>query len=113
MKVETKKLKLFLLDSGLITSKDITEAENKVKKTGEYLGDALVSGGKISEDDLRRLEAYILGIPFVGLEKEKNRFCGLEPYTGTDCQKSQHRGLPEKQRRFGSGDARPGRPGHD
>jgi len=67
MKVETKKLKLFLLDSGLITSKDIAEAERNVKKTGEDLGDALVSTGKISEDDLRRLEAYILGIPFVGL----------------------------------------------
>ena len=77
MKVETKKLKLFLLDSGLITSKDITEAEKKVKKTGEDLGDILVSGGKISEDDLRRLEAYILGIPFVGLEKEKIDFAVL------------------------------------
>ena len=77
MKVETKKLKLFLLDSGLITSKDITEAERNVKKTGEDLGNALVSAGKISEDDLRRLEAYILGIPFVGLEKEKIDFAVL------------------------------------
>ena len=77
MKVETKKLKLFLLDSGLITSKDIAEAERNVKKTGEDLGDALVSAGKISEDDLRRLEAYILGIPFVGLEKEKIDFAVL------------------------------------
>ena len=77
MKVETKKLKLFLLDGGLITSKDITETEKRVKKTGEDLGDALVSGGKISEDDLRRLEAYILGIPFVGLEKEKIDFAVL------------------------------------
>ena len=77
MKVETKKLKLFLLDSGLITSKDIAEAERNVKKTGEDLGDALVSAGKISEDDLRRLEAYILGIPFVGLEKEKIEFAVL------------------------------------
>jgi len=77
MKVETKKLKLFLLDSGLISSKEITEAEKKIKKTGEDFGDALVSGGKISEDDLRRLEAYILGIPFVGLEKEKIDFAVL------------------------------------
>ena len=77
MKVETKKLKLFLLDSGLITSKDIAEAERNIKKTGEDLGEALVSGGKISEDDLRRLEAYILGIPFVGLEKEKIDFAVL------------------------------------
>ena len=77
MKVETKKLKLFLLDSGLISSKEITETEKKIKKTGEDFGDALVSGGKISEDDLRRLEAYILGIPFVGLEKEKIDFAVL------------------------------------
>lgn len=77
MKVETKKLKLFLLDSGLISSKDITEAEEKIKKTGEDLGEALVGNGKISEDDLRRLEAYILGIPFVGLEKEKIDFAVL------------------------------------
>ena len=77
MKVETKKLKLFLLDSGLITSKDITEAEKKTKKTGEDLGEVLVNGGKISEDDLRRLEAYILGIPFVSLEKEKVDFAVL------------------------------------
>ena len=77
MKVETKKLKLFLLDSGLISSKDVTETEKRVKKTGEDFGDILVSGGKISEDDLRRLEAYILGIPFVGLEKEKIEFSVL------------------------------------
>lgn len=77
MKVETKKLKLFLLDSGLISSKDVSEAEKRIKKTGEDLGDVLVSAGKISEDDLRRLEAYILGIPFVGLEKEKIEFSVL------------------------------------
>jgi type IV pilus assembly protein PilB len=77
MKVETKKLKLFLLDSGLISSKDIIEAEKKIKKTGEDFGEALVGNGKISEDDLRRLEAYILGIPFVGLEKEKIDFAVL------------------------------------
>lgn len=77
MKVETKKLKLFLLDSGLVTSNDVTEAEKKSKKTGENLGDILVSAGKLSEDDLRRLEAYILGIPFVGLEKEKIEFSVL------------------------------------
>ena len=29
MKVESKKLKLFLLDSGLISSKEVSEAEDK------------------------------------------------------------------------------------
>lgn len=74
MKVEPKKLKLFLLDSGLITSKDIIEAEKKSGQVKGGLGEVLVSEGKIPEDDLRRLEAYILGIPFVNLEKEKIEF---------------------------------------
>ena len=30
--------------------------------------------GKITEDDLRRLEAYILGVPFVNLQNEKISF---------------------------------------
>lgn len=77
MKVEPKKLKLFLLDSGLITSKDITEAEKKSEQVKGGLGEVLVSEGKIPEDDLRRLEAYILGIPFVNLEKEKIEFSVL------------------------------------
>lgn len=74
MKVEPKKLKLFLLDSGLITSKDIIEAEKKSGRVKGGLGEVLVNEGKISEDDLSRLEAYILGIPFVNLEKEKIEF---------------------------------------
>lgn len=71
MQVDQKRLKLFLLDSGLATSKDISEAEKKAKKTSRDLGDILVSEGRIPEDDMQRLQAYILGIPFVSLEKEK------------------------------------------
>lgn len=33
MRVEQQQLKLFLLDSGLVSSKDIAEAEEKSKKT--------------------------------------------------------------------------------
>ncbi len=71
MRVEPQQLKLFLLDSGLVTSKDILEAEKESEKTGKNLGDALIGQGKLSKEDLTRLEAYILGIPFVNLEKEK------------------------------------------
>lgn len=71
MRVEPKKLKMFLLDSGLVKGDDILSAEKKAKKSGEDVGDVLVSAGKISEDDLRRMRAYILGIPFVNLEKIK------------------------------------------
>jgi type IV pilus assembly protein PilB len=45
--------------------------EEKAKVSGRYLGDILVSEGRLSEDDLRRLHAYILSIPFVNLEEEK------------------------------------------
>lgn len=74
MRVEAKKLKLFLLDSGLVSSADIAELEKKVKKTGGDIREHLITSGKIKEDDLIRMEAYILGIPFVSLEKEKIDF---------------------------------------
>ncbi|MBU3925881.1 GspE/PulE family protein [Patescibacteria group bacterium] len=73
-KIEPQQLKLFLLDSGLISSKDLESAEKSAAKENKYLGDVLVKENKIKEDDLRRLEAYILGIPFVDLKKEKIDF---------------------------------------
>ncbi len=70
MRVENKQLKNFLLDSNLIGKTDIEnafqEAENRKKK----LSDVLLEKKLISEIDLRKLTAYILGIPFVNLEKE-------------------------------------------
>lgn len=74
MRVEPQQLKLFLLDSGLATSKDIENAGKKAEKEKKDLGEVLVSEGKLSQDDLSRLQAYILGIPFVSLEKEKIDF---------------------------------------
>ncbi len=71
MRVETQQLKAFLLDSGLVSREDIELAEKKSQKTGQDIGENLIRDGKISEDDLRRLEAYILGIPYVSLEREK------------------------------------------
>src|SRR3989344_3584192 len=77
MRVESGQLKLFLLDSGLVTAKDIEGAEAKAEKTKKSIADILVSDGKISDDELRRLQAYILGIPFVNLESEKIDFSVL------------------------------------
>ncbi|MBU2263449.1 hypothetical protein KJ750_02215, partial [Patescibacteria group bacterium] len=74
MRPEFQQLKLFLLDSGLVTSKDLQEAEEEANKTKKDLGKILVSKGKITEDDLRRLQAYILGIPYVDLKNEKIPF---------------------------------------
>ena len=71
MTIDPERLKLFLLDSGLVSKKELEEYSKKAKETDAYLGDVLVGAGKITEDDLRRLHAYILGVPFVNLEAEK------------------------------------------
>ena len=70
MKVENQQLKAFLLDAELATKKQVEEAEQKAEKTGKRLGDILVEEGAINEEQLIKLQAYILGIPYVGLEKE-------------------------------------------
>jgi len=69
MYVEPQQLKAFLLDSGLITETQFEESQKKARKTNQKVGDILVSDGLISEEELIKLEAYILGIPFVNLEK--------------------------------------------
>ena len=56
----------------------------------------MVSGGKVSEDDLRGLQAYILGIPFVELEKEKIDFAVLSLIPEPIARNPQHCGLQEK-----------------
>jgi type IV pilus assembly protein PilB len=70
MRVEPQQLKAFLLDAGLITEKQFDEVQKKAEKTSQKVGDLLVSEGLISQEELIKLEAYILGIPFVNLEKE-------------------------------------------
>lgn len=71
MKVEPQQLKAFLLDAGLIKESRFSQALKKAVKTKQKVGDVLISEGIISQEELIKLEAYILGIPFVNLEKEK------------------------------------------
>jgi type IV pilus assembly protein PilB len=67
MQVDTAQLKTFIIDSGLVSRKDIEAAEKEAKARDTTLSDALVSRGSLSEDDMRRMQAYVLGIPFVSL----------------------------------------------
>jgi len=71
MKIEPQQLKAFLLDAKLVTEEQLEKAEKIAQKINQKLGDALVSEGFISQEELIKLEAYILGIPFINLEKEK------------------------------------------
>jgi len=70
MRVESQQLKAFIIDAKLVTENQFEEALKKAEKTKQRVGDILVSEGLVSQEDLTRLEAYILGIPFVNLEKE-------------------------------------------
>lgn len=70
MKVEPQQLKAFLIDANLVTEEQFSEALKKAKKTKKEISDILVLEGLINQEQLIKLEAYILGIPFVDLEKE-------------------------------------------
>lgn len=70
MKIENKQLKEFLADSGLLEEKVIEETFKEADQQGKKLGDLLLEKELISEDELRKLYSYILGIPYVNLEKE-------------------------------------------
>jgi len=70
MKINSKELKKFILDAGLITASQFEQAVKKAVKSKKEIDEVLVGDGLINQKDLVRLNAYILGIPFVSLEKE-------------------------------------------
>lgn len=71
MHIEESQLKEFILDSGLVSRADLTKAEKEAEESGISIGKILITRGLVSEDDLRRMQAYILGIPFVDLKGQR------------------------------------------
>ncbi|MBU1102858.1 Flp pilus assembly complex ATPase component TadA [Patescibacteria group bacterium] len=71
MQVDPSQLKAFLLDSNLVNKKQLEKAEKDSSKTKQKLDEFLVNTGLIKQEELTKLKAYILGIPFVNLEEEK------------------------------------------
>lgn len=74
MQIDEAQLKKFVLDSGLITRSDFDALEKKAEESKQKIGNFLLSEGKISETDLKKMEAFVLGIPFVSLVDEKIEF---------------------------------------
>lgn len=68
MHVEDSQIKSFIIDAGLISKSEIEEAEKEAKLKKKPLSEVLILKGKFSDDDLRRVQAYILGIPFINLK---------------------------------------------
>lgn len=74
MRIQDEQLKRFVLDAGLIKKSDITAVEKIAKEERRTLAEALISQGHMTEDDMRRVESYVLGIPFVSLKNIKIDF---------------------------------------
>src|SRR5574343_1260078 len=68
MHVEDSQIKEFVVDAGLISKSEVEEVEKEAKQKKKPLSDILILKGKFSDDDLRRVQAYILGIPFINLK---------------------------------------------
>ncbi len=71
MQIVESELKEFIIDSGLVSRKDVESATKEAKKRKQSIGDLLVSRGLLTSDALRRIKAYVLGIPFVSLKDLK------------------------------------------
>ncbi len=69
MHVDERVLADFLIDSGLISRGTLADARSRASEQGETFYDALLSGGFVSGDHLRRAAAHTLGVPFVMLEE--------------------------------------------
>jgi len=74
MFIESSQLKDALLESGSISASDLEVAFKHAKEKGVEVADILISGGKINEDDYRRVLAHVLGVPFVDLKNQKLEF---------------------------------------
>ncbi|MEI8327827.1 MAG: GspE/PulE family protein [Candidatus Taylorbacteria bacterium] len=74
MLIENTQLYKFILDSGLVTREDLDAAVKQTTEENRGLGDVLVTNGKITGNNLRRMQAYVLGIPFVDLHDKRIPF---------------------------------------
>ena len=77
MHIDESELETFMIDSGLVSTKEIGLAKTEAKEKNTSIGKILVNKGSLTEDDLRRMQAYILGIPFVDLKNQKLDFSVL------------------------------------
>lgn len=74
MIIDQNKLKDFITDSGLIPKTAVDAAEKETKDKKVDFSEALLRLGGISEENLRKIQAYVVGIPFVDLKGQKIPF---------------------------------------
>lgn len=70
MKIGNTQLRDFIVDADLVKKEDLAVAFEEAQKQKKQLGEILLERKLIDENQLRKLYAYILGVPFVDLTKE-------------------------------------------
>ncbi|MDP3764654.1 MAG: ATPase, T2SS/T4P/T4SS family [bacterium] len=71
MTLDLEKFKRFLVDSNLVSAKNLELAETDQKETGRRLDEVLIRRNFVSEEMIAKAKAYVLGIPFVDLTQQK------------------------------------------
>src|SRR5487761_688318 len=71
MHIEDQQLIAFLEDAGISKKKKLEELQDQAKKQDKRFADLLVQQGIVKEEQLMKLSAYILGVPYVDLSQEK------------------------------------------
>ncbi len=77
MHIDESQLENFIIDSGLASKDEMDKAWSEAGERNVSVSAILVNKGVLSVDDLRRIEAYVLGIPFVDLKNMKLDFSVL------------------------------------
>jgi type IV pilus assembly protein PilB len=77
VRLQDEQLKRFILDAGLVSKADLAAVEKLALEEKRSFSEALVVSGHLTEDDMRRVESYALGIPFVALKNQKIDFAIL------------------------------------
>jgi type IV pilus assembly protein PilB len=70
MRIENKQLRDFIKDSAMVVEKELNASFLEAEKKGLKLGEVLLEKKLIDEIKLRKLYAYIVGVPFVDVSKE-------------------------------------------
>lgn len=70
MKIENSQLVEFIRDAGLVKEEELSSSFSEATDKNISLGELLVSKNLIDEVQLQKLYAYILGVPYVELQKE-------------------------------------------
>lgn len=70
MTVNPQQLKTFMIDADLIKETQFDEALERAQKENKKIEDILINEGIVKQDDLAKMKAYILGIPYIALEEE-------------------------------------------